>query len=213
MLIKSDQWKNDVKDVCLNILKNTIKEENKYQLGLTKLFFRAGMLAYLEQVRGDRINFLVTLMQKNFLRSFHQNRYRRIRVTILGIQSLVRRKIAIQKKERAREERAVLLIQKVARAFLCRQAFLKTRLFVVQLQSRQSSIPYLLPLCLHLALYSIQKVKNGVLLITFCQVYVVARYGRLSGTRRRLFPLLDFRRYSGLSCLDESIGRRSKKWS
>ncbi|EFP91721.2 Myosin type-2 heavy chain 1 [Puccinia graminis f. sp. tritici] len=136
MLIKSDQWKNDVKDVCLSILKNTIKEENKYQLGLTKLFFRAGMLAYLEQVRGDRINFLVTLMQKNFLRAFHQTRYRRIRATIMGIQCLVRRKIAVQKKERAREERAALMIQKVVRAFLGRQTFLKTRTFIVQIQSR-----------------------------------------------------------------------------
>jgi myosin-5 len=144
MLIKSDQWKNDVKDVCLSILKNTIKEENKYQLGLTKLFFRAGMLAYLEQVRGDRINFLVTLMQKNFLRAFHQTRYRRIRATIMGIQCLVRRKIAVQKKERAREERAALMIQKVVRAFLGRQTFLKTRTFIVQIQSRQfcMSNPY-----------------------------------------------------------------------
>ncbi|KAI9618203.1 hypothetical protein H4Q26_012555 [Puccinia striiformis f. sp. tritici PST-130] len=127
MLIKSDQWKNDVKVVCLSILKNTIKDENKYQLGLTKLFFRAGMLAYLEQVRKDRINFLVTLMQKNFLRAFHQTRYRRIRTTIMGIQCLVRRKIAIQMKERAREERSVLMIQKAIRAYLGRQAFLKTR--------------------------------------------------------------------------------------
>ncbi|KAH9445145.1 hypothetical protein Pst134EA_031870 [Puccinia striiformis f. sp. tritici] len=136
MLIKSDQWKNDVKVVCLSILKNTIKDENKYQLGLTKLFFRAGMLAYLEQVRKDRINFLVTLMQKNFLRAFHQTRYRRIRTTIMGIQCLVRRKIAIQMKERAREERSVLMIQKAIRAYLGRQAFLKTRSFVVRLQSR-----------------------------------------------------------------------------
>lgn len=136
MLIKSDHWKNDVKDVCLSILKNTIKEENKYQLGLTKLFFRAGMLAYLEQVRGDRINFLVTLMQKNFLRAYYLNRYRRIRTTIMGIQCLVRRKIALQKKERAREAMAALMIQKAVRAFLSRQAFLKTRNFVVQLQSR-----------------------------------------------------------------------------
>lgn len=135
MLVKSAQWKNDVKDVCLAILKNTIKEENKYQLGLTKLFFRAGMLAYLEQVRSDRINFLVTLMQKNFLRTFHQTRYRRLKSTIVGVQSIIRRRIAEQRKERAKQERAILMIQRGLRAYLGRRKFLEARTFITKLQS------------------------------------------------------------------------------
>ncbi|MBW0477882.1 hypothetical protein O181_017597 [Austropuccinia psidii MF-1] len=135
MLVDSSQWQKDVKEVCSSILMHTIKEENKYQVGLTKLFFRAGMLAYLEQVRSDRINFLVILMQKNFLRTFHQRRYQRLRSSVIGVQCTLRKKIAVQKKERLKQEKAVLVIQMQIRSYLCRQKFLKTRRLVICLQS------------------------------------------------------------------------------
>lgn len=135
MLANSSAWTNEVKTVCSTILSNTIKEENKYQVGLTKLFFRAGMLAYLEQVRFDRINFLVILMQKNFLRKYHQIRYQRLKAAILGVQSVLRMRSAQRLKELMKKERAILMIQKQIRGYLNRQKFLSTRKFVVSLQS------------------------------------------------------------------------------
>lgn len=135
MLVNSRHWKNDVKEICSSILSHTIKEENKYQVGLTKLFFRAGMLAYLEQVRTDRINFLVTLMQKNFLRAYHHTRYKRLKASVIGVQSAWRCILAKREKERRRQARAVSIIQRQIRCYLARQKFLQTRAFVVQLQA------------------------------------------------------------------------------
>ncbi|KAG0149478.1 hypothetical protein CROQUDRAFT_653551 [Cronartium quercuum f. sp. fusiforme G11] len=140
MLVNSRHWKNEVKAICSSILSNTIKEENKYQVGLTKLFFRAGMLAYLEQVRSDRINFLVTLMQKNFLRTYYLMRYRRLRMSVIGIQCSWRTVMAKREKERRRQERAVSIIQRQIRCFLSRQRFIQTRTFIVHLQARARGI-------------------------------------------------------------------------
>ncbi|CAH7670146.1 P-loop containing nucleoside triphosphate hydrolase protein [Phakopsora pachyrhizi] len=136
MLVNSSHWKNEVKTICSSILSNTIKEENKYQVGLTKLFFRAGMLAYLEKVRADRINFLVILMQKNFLRTFHRIRFVRMKKAILGVQSVLRKRLAIERKERMKKERSILIIQVLIRTHLSRQKFQSARNFVILLQSR-----------------------------------------------------------------------------
>lgn len=140
MLVNSSHWKNEVKAICSSILSNTIKEENKYQVGLTKLFFRAGMLAYLEQVRTDRINFLVTLMQKNFMRTYYQMRYKRLKASVIGVQTIWRSIMAKREKERMRKERAIGIIQRQIRCYLGRQRFLRTRTFVIQLQSRARGI-------------------------------------------------------------------------
>ncbi|KAG8681397.1 Myosin type-2 heavy chain 1 [Ceratobasidium sp. 394] len=70
MLVHSKNWnaQTAIKDLCGMILNVTIKDEDKYQAGLTKIFFRAGMLAYLEAQRSDKLNSLVTLVQKNLCR-------------------------------------------------------------------------------------------------------------------------------------------------
>ncbi|KAH9816800.1 myosin-2 [Melampsora americana] len=100
----------------------------------------AGMLAYLEQVRTDRINFLVTLMQKNFMRTYHQMRYKRLKASVVGVQTIWRSIMAKREKERMRKERAIGIIQRQIRCYLGRQKFLKTRTFVIQLQSRARGI-------------------------------------------------------------------------
>jgi myosin-5 len=53
-----------------------LKEEDKYQIGLTKIFFRAGMLAVLEGLRTARLNQLVTVVQKNVRRWIDLRRFR-----------------------------------------------------------------------------------------------------------------------------------------
>ena len=73
MLVPSDNWKPmiqnlQLQELCNLILERTINDPDKYQSGLTKIFFRAGMLAALESLRSERLNSLVTLVQKNVRR-------------------------------------------------------------------------------------------------------------------------------------------------
>ena len=44
MLVRSEHWSPDTKKLCSVILDTSIKDPDKYQVGITKLFFRAGMV-------------------------------------------------------------------------------------------------------------------------------------------------------------------------
>lgn len=135
MLTPSANWGPDLRNLCTLILDASIKDEDKYQIGLTKIFFRAGMLAYMETVRTDRLNYLVTLMQKRALAHYHQTRYQRLRRTTVGIQSMWRRILARREADRRRKEGAALDIQKAVRGFLQRKQYLRTRQAVITLQA------------------------------------------------------------------------------
>jgi myosin-5 len=137
MLTPSKNWGPDLPALCGTILKACIHEEDKYQVGLTKIFFRAGMLAYMEKLRTDRVNYLVTLMQKNFLRHMHVKRYQNLRRATIGVQSVWRKKLAQRRAEQIRQEEAAVTIQRFSRGFICRQRFLQTRYAIVQIQSRK----------------------------------------------------------------------------
>jgi len=137
MLTNSSTWGPEIEQLCTTILHNTIKDADKYQIGLTKLFFRAGMLAYLEKIRTDRLNYLVTLMQKNMLRVVQQKKYQAVRSTAIGLQSLWRRLLSMRHLELRRKEKLALAVQQVIRGNLQRQRFLSVRQAVITIQSRK----------------------------------------------------------------------------
>lgn len=135
MLCSSKEWGPEIEKLCQIILTNSIAEPDKYQCGLTKIFFRAGMLASLEKLRTDRLNYLVTLLQKNFLRHMHRTRYLNLRKAVIGIQTTWRRQLAQRAAEAARREQAAIAIQRIARGFVQRSRFLQVRKAVIAIQS------------------------------------------------------------------------------
>lgn len=142
MLINSQHWQKELKEVCSLILDDTIKEEDKYQVGLTKIFFRAGMLAYLEALRAERLNALVTLVQKNLRRRVAAKRYQSMRSSAVKIQAWWKADRARRLVEGLRRERAAVKIQSVARTFLQRTAFLRARTAAVKIQSGSCSFSF-----------------------------------------------------------------------
>jgi len=135
LLVKSDQWGTDLRELCTRILQANIPEEDRYQVGLTKIFFRAGLLARFEQLRTQRQNQLATLMQKNVRRHIAQRNYAAIRKSIIGAQTVWRAKLAQRRAETARKEAAATLIQRTARGFLQRSRFLRAQQTIVGLQA------------------------------------------------------------------------------
>ena len=53
----------DGKVVTENVLSALQLEENSYKIGHTKVFFRAGILGYLEELRDERLTKIFTLFQ------------------------------------------------------------------------------------------------------------------------------------------------------
>lgn len=140
MLTNSENWGPDLPVLCRQILQGVITEEDKYQVGLTKIFFRAGMLAHLERVRSNRLRSLVVLMQKNFLRTFYQRKYASLRVATVGIQSQFRKVLAKKRAEQTKKDNAAIILQRHVRGHLQRKQYLHTRSAVVSIQSGKAAI-------------------------------------------------------------------------
>jgi myosin V len=140
MLMHSSQWAQggaDIKAFCATILKQTLTDPDKYQIGLTKVFLRAGMLAYLESRRLDRLNTLATIVQKNFKRAKERNRYLRLRKSAIKIQTWWRGVMAKQLVLSIKKDVAARKLQATARRFVQRRKFLEVHNSVIKLQSRK----------------------------------------------------------------------------
>lgn len=126
----------DLRRLCSTILDKTIADTDMYQNGLTKIFFRAGMLAALESLRSDRLNAMVTVVQKNMRRRLAMKKYRQLRQATIKIQTWWRGILAKRLVENIRRELAARRLQTAIRAFTQRKQFLGVRRSVVLVQSR-----------------------------------------------------------------------------
>ena len=73
-----------------------LQDRDRYQFGKTKIFFRAGQVAYLEKLRSDRLRASSVLIQKTVRCWLAKRRYQKMR-------------------------RSALLVQKFGRGFLARR--------------------------------------------------------------------------------------------
>ncbi|KAI0710458.1 myosin 5 [Cerioporus squamosus] len=141
MLVHSSEWepmiKNlELKPLCARILEKTINDPDKYQPGLTKIFFRAGMLAALESLRSNRLNQLVTIVQKNMRRKMAVKKYQELRNATIKIQTWWRGLLARKLVDKIRRDVAATRLQRGIRRYLQRKRFLTIRASVVAVQSR-----------------------------------------------------------------------------
>ncbi|KAG0015544.1 Myosin type-2 heavy chain 1 [Entomortierella chlamydospora] len=134
MLVNSEHWGFDTQKMCSAILEATIKEADKYQVGLTKIFFRAGLLAYMEKLRTDKLNSYATLIQKNVRRFVCQKRYDRIRKATIKIQCFARKVHAQRTARSLRQERSAILLQTFLRGYVQRKKYVETRNHVLRVQ-------------------------------------------------------------------------------
>ncbi|KAL8909638.1 MAG: hypothetical protein Q9207_000136 [Kuettlingeria erythrocarpa] len=156
MLIPSSSWTAEIRSMANAILTKALghganRGLDKYQLGLTKIFFRAGMLAFLENLRTSRLKDCAIMIQKNLRCKYYRRKYLEARSSVLLLQALARgsaaRKCAqgvrriraattIQKVWKGQKERKqynevrnnVILLQGVTRGYLCRTSIMNTRI-------------------------------------------------------------------------------------
>ena len=130
----------DLQKLCSLILEKTINDADKYQNGLTKIFFRAGMLAALESLRSERLNALVIIIQKNMRRRMAQKKYRAMRQAAIRIQTWWRVIMARAFVEGVRKTTAAIKLQTAIRRFIQRRNFKAISTSVARLQSRKYHI-------------------------------------------------------------------------
>ncbi|KAI1295065.1 Myosin type-2 heavy chain 1 [Mortierella claussenii] len=134
MLVNSAHWGFDTQKMCSAILESTIKEADKYQVGLTKIFFRAGLLAYMESLRAEKLNDYATLIQKNMRRFVCQKRYQIARRAAIKLQCFARKVHAEKAVRKLREEKSATLLQTFVRGYVQRKKYAEARNHILRVQ-------------------------------------------------------------------------------
>lgn len=135
LLTHSSNWNKSSRDLTQLLLESLVKEQDKYQIGLTKIFFRAGMLAAFEQRRTSRLNELVTIMQKNSRAIHHSRKFQNMRSNTLKVQTWWRMISARKMADRMRKEKAATSIQVAVRAWSARLKYQRAIKTIVGIQS------------------------------------------------------------------------------
>uniref|UniRef100_A0A8C7GVV8 Myosin VB n=1 Tax=Oncorhynchus kisutch TaxID=8019 RepID=A0A8C7GVV8_ONCKI len=135
LMKKSDMTVGDKKLVCRNLLETLVKDPDKFQFGKTKIFFRAGQVAYLEKLRADKFRSACIKIQKTVRGWLQRVRYQKIRKSAINLQRYGRGYMARRYAEQLRLTRAALIFQKQYRMVRERRDYLKVRQAVVTIQA------------------------------------------------------------------------------
>lgn len=73
-----------------------IQDPDQYKFGRTKIFFRAGQVAYLEKLRLDRLRRACVTIQKHFRGWSQRRKFLRMRAAAVILQEYIRGKRTIR---------------------------------------------------------------------------------------------------------------------
>ncbi|CAH0716861.1 unnamed protein product, partial [Brenthis ino] len=126
----------NIKKTCSKILERHVKDPDKYQFGATKIFFRAGQVAYLEKLRAE-LQRLYCVRVQSCVRGFlARRRYTRLVAALRGLQARARGFLVRRKVQEIRRNRAAIKIQKTVRGWLARAQYRRVRSLAIALQAR-----------------------------------------------------------------------------
>lgn len=143
ILVPSKDWikvmsgettKESVSELCSQILSSNLPDKTKYQMGNTKIFFKAGLLAQFEKLRSDKLFNSAVMIQKNIKKHLQQKNYHNIRDSHVKLQSLIRGFITRLKIKEERETKAAIMIQTLIRGYQSRKMINQTLQSIVVLQ-------------------------------------------------------------------------------
>ncbi|XP_072849042.2 unconventional myosin-Vb isoform X2 [Pogona vitticeps] len=127
--------KEDKKLVCKALLESLVKDPDKFQFGRTKIFFRAGQVAYLEKLRADKFRAATIMIQKTVRGWLQRLKYRRMREAAITVQRYTRGYLARRLADRHRKTRAAIIFQKQYRMLRIRRAYQTIRRAAVTIQA------------------------------------------------------------------------------
>ncbi|ELK05618.1 Myosin-Vb [Pteropus alecto] len=124
VLVKKRELANaDKKAICKSVLENLIKDPDKFQFGRSKIFFRAGQVAYLEKLRADKFRAATIMIQKTVRGWLQKLKYRRLKRATLTLQRYCRGHLARRLAEHLRRTQAAVVFQKQYRMRRARLAY------------------------------------------------------------------------------------------
>lgn len=83
ILVHSKYWEKEHRALASQVLNDAFSDPDKFQIGKTKIFLRAGQLAYLEKKRNDKLQKCSVIIQKNYRRAKMVRWYTKVKKSIL----------------------------------------------------------------------------------------------------------------------------------
>ncbi|XP_076612163.1 unconventional myosin-Va isoform X1 [Chaetodon auriga] len=146
VLMKQKDVLPDKKLTCKNVMEKLVQDQDKYQFGKTKIFFRAGQVAYLEKLRADKLRAACIRIQKTIRCWLARKKYLRKRSAAITIQRFTRgyqarclakfmrrtqaatiiqkyQRMCVEKKRYRQKQAAALAMQTILRAYMARQKY------------------------------------------------------------------------------------------
>ncbi|XP_036399234.1 unconventional myosin-Va-like isoform X1 [Megalops cyprinoides] len=134
VLMKQKDVLSDRKLTCRNVLEKLVQDKDKYQFGKTKIFFRAGQVAYLEKLRADKLRAACIRIQKTIRCWLVRKKYLRMRRSAITIQRFVRGYQARCLAKFLRETNAAIVIQKYQRMYVERTRYKRMQAAALSIQ-------------------------------------------------------------------------------
>ncbi|XP_041734564.1 unconventional myosin-Va isoform X2 [Coregonus clupeaformis] len=134
VLMKQKDVLSDRKRTCRNVLEKWVQDQDKYQFGKNKIFFRAGQVAFLEKLRSDKLKAACVRIQKSIRCWLARKRYLRMRRAAITIQRNTRGHQARCLVAFLRRSRAAVIIQKNQRMVVSRRCYLQQRSAAIAMQ-------------------------------------------------------------------------------
>ncbi|XP_008287954.1 unconventional myosin-Va-like [Stegastes partitus] len=134
VLMKQKDALRDKKQTCKNLLEKLIKDQEKYQFGKNKIFFRAGQVAYLEKLRSDKLRMACVRIQKTIRCWLARKKYLRMRESAITIQKHVRGHQARCYVQFLRQTKAAIIIQRNVRMWARRRCYQQQRSAALTIQ-------------------------------------------------------------------------------
>ncbi|XP_057203386.1 unconventional myosin-Va isoform X3 [Triplophysa rosa] len=134
VLMKQKDVLTDKKMTCKNVLEKLVQDPDKYQFGKTKIFFRAGQVAYLEKLRADKLRAACIRIQKTIRCWLARKKYLRMKHAATTIQRYVRGYQARCLANFLRRTRAAIVIQKYQRMYVQKTCYRRKQAAALAMQ-------------------------------------------------------------------------------
>ncbi|XP_034435579.1 unconventional myosin-Va isoform X1 [Hippoglossus hippoglossus] len=135
VLMKQKDVLLDKKLTCRNVLEKLVEDQDKYQFGKTKIFFRAGQVAYLEKLRADKLRVACIRIQKTIRCWLARKKYLRKRSAAITIQRFTRGYQARCLAKFMRRTQAATTIQKYQRMCMERKRYKQKQAAALAMQT------------------------------------------------------------------------------
>ncbi|KAI7812276.1 putative unconventional myosin-Vc, partial [Triplophysa rosa] len=138
LMSQSELKSGEKKQTCRMVLQRLIPDSNQYKFGRTKIFFRAGQVAYLEKLRLDHLRAACVTIQKHVRGWRQRRRFLHMREAAVTIQQYIRGKRKIRCTVTAlalKQGWAAMVIQRHCRGYLVRKVYQLVRIATITIQA------------------------------------------------------------------------------